>query len=291
MEYLDNKIVERYKSCLINLLDKFIAFCDKNSLNYFCAGGTTLGAVRHHGFIPWDDDIDLFMIREDYNKLLSLKRDLEEIGIGLEGIQSSDEFAVFLKIWDLNTTMWELEEIPFVYGVYIDIFPLDYTDDTVGQFVKKYKLRRKLCFFYQMSLIKFSFRTFIRRITQRDSKFVVKGIMSLFVPHCFSRIIRNRILKEDLKEQNESGMYLVSYYGDYWDKEYYKSEWFKNFKLVDFESLRVRIPVGYQEYLTQIYHDFMKLPPKEKQRSHHYHYYLNLDIGMNIDEIRRELKK
>lgn len=290
MDYLDKITVEFYKSKLIGLFKRFIEFCDEFSINYFCAGGTTIGAIRHHGFIPWDDDIDLFMMRVDYNKLLALKEELKKSGIGLEGIQCDGKFATFLKIWDMNTTIWELEEIPFVYGIYIDVFPLDYTDDSRDQFLQKYKKRRRLCLCYQLSLIRFSIPTFIRRLKQRDYKFVTKGLLSLFFPNWTSGIIRNKILEEDTKGQKVRGAYLASYYGDYWEREYYKLEWFKDYKIMDFESLKVKIPIGYHDYLTQNYHDYMKLPPKEKQVSHHYHYYLNLDKGMTIDEVRKELK-
>lgn len=291
MEYLDNKTVEKYKNILLKLFGKFIDFCEDHSIEYYCSGGTTIGAIRHRGFIPWDDDIDLFMMRKDYNRLLTLKKELRAKGIGMEGIQCSDKFAVFLKIWDLNTTLWELKELPFVYGVFIDIYPLDYTDDPLEQFVKKYKKRRSLCRYYQLSLIHFSISTFLSRLYQKDYKFVTKGLLSLFFPKWMTSRVRNRIIKEDIKEQKDTGAFLVSYYGYYWEREYYKAEWFKEYKLVDFESLKVKIPIGYHEYLTQNYHDYMKLPPVEKQVSHHYHYYLNLDKGMTIDEVRKELKE
>ena len=289
MEYLDNITVENYKACLLKLFGRFIEFCEEYSIGYYCAGGTTIGAIRHHGFIPWDDDIDLFMMREDYNRLLTLKEELQKRGIGLEGIQCSDNSAIFLKIWDTHTALWELKEVPFVYGVFIDIFPLDYTDDTREEFIKKYKSRRRLCLYYRLSRINFSISSFISRIRQKDYKFVTKGLLSLFVPGWMSGKIKNRILEEDAKEQHAAGAFLASYYGSYWDREYYKAEWFNDYKLVDFESLKVRIPIGYHEYLTQTYRDYMKLPPKDKQVSHHYHYYLNLEKGMTIDEIRKEL--
>ena len=291
MDYLDCRTAEAYRFILLDLFRRFIVFCDEFSVNYFCSGGTTIGAIRHHGFIPWDDDIDLFMKREDYNRLLMLKEELQGRGIGLEGIQCNGYFGTFLKIWDLNTTMWELEEIPFVYGIYIDIFPLDYTDDSLDKFLKKYKKRRRLCLCYQLSLMRFSISTFIRRVKQRDYKFIIKGLLSLFIPHSLSGRIRKQILVEDLKEQRNIGTYLASYYGDYWEREYYKAEWFNGYKVVDFESLKVRIPIGFHEYLTQNYHDYMKLPPKEKQVSHHYHYYLNMEKGMSLDEVREILKK
>lgn len=286
---LDKLSIEQYKRHLLRLFERFIAFCDEHSLNYFCAGGTMLGAVRHHGLIPWDDDIDLFMMRKDYEKLISLQPELSKRGIGLEGIQCNMDFAVFLKLWDMRTTLWEIEEIPYVYGVFIDIFPLDYSDDSLSQFLVKYKKRRLLSHFYQLSHMRFDLKSLKNRLIQKDFKFVVKDILSLFVPHFLSGYIRTLILREDERNQKERGCNIASYYGDYWEREYLKKEWFDNTILVDFDNLKVKIPVGFDEYLSQIYDDYMKLPPIEKRITHHYHFYLNLDKGMTIGEVMEEM--
>lgn len=290
MEILDNTTGELYKKRLLELFEKFIHFCDDYSLEYCCTGGTMLGAVRHHGFIPWDDDIDLFMLRKDYNRLISLQAELREIGIGLEGIQCNDKFAVFLKIWDTSTTLWEIEEIPYVYGIFIDIFPLDYSDDTQAQFNKKYKKRRNLYLLYQLSQMRFSCRSFVRRMRQKDYKFLGKEILSLLVPYLSRKLIRDVILKEDKKNQNDEGRFLASYYGDYWDREYLKSEWFEKNILMDFEHLKVKVPIGYDGYLSQIYHDYMKFPPKEKQISHHYHYFLDLNNRYELEQVKQLMR-
>lgn len=291
MEILNNSLNKQYKGHLLNLFERFILFCEEHSLTYYCTGGTMLGAVRHHGLIPWDDDIDLFMLRSDYEKLISLQSELNNENIGLEGIQCNDKYAVFLKIWDKNTTLWEIAEIPYVYGVYIDIFPLDYSDDAPEKFLKKYKKRRWLFLLYQLSIMRISLTSFKNRWKQKDYKFIAKELMSLIVPHFFKGYIRSLLLKEDKQNQKIEGHYLASYYGDYWEREYFKREWFEDFKIVDFENLKVKIPVGYDEYLSQIYHDYMRLPPKEKQISHHYHYFLDLNEHYNIDQVKQIIKK
>ena len=291
MEYLNNDTVVEYKSRLVKLFEKFIFFCEEYSLDYFCTGGTMLGAVRHHGFIPWDDDIDLFMMRRDYNKLIELRAELQNYGIGIEGMHIKDSNAVFIKIWDLNTTLWEIEEIPFVYGIYIDIFPLDFTNDTKEEFLKEYKRRRYLFNLIQLSQIKFSFHSILSRITQRDMKFFVKDVLAMFVPSFLKSLLKKKLIKMDNEGWNEEGDYLASYYGDYYEREYLKKEWFNGFVITDFENLRVRIPKGYDSYLSQIYHDYMKLPPKEKQISHHYHYFLDLNKHYNIEQVKLIIKK
>ena len=291
MEVLTAEAQRKYKEKLIGLFSRFITFCEDNSLNYYCAGGTALGAVRHHGFIPWDDDIDLCMLREDYNKLICLKEDLSKIGIGIEGLQIEGSKAVFLKVWDKSTTLWEIEEIPFAYGVFIDIFPLDYSDDSPEQFLKKYKKRRVLCRIYQLSQIRFSIKAFVARMRQRDMKFIVKDLLSILLPSFLQGCLRRIILKEDKKTWCPEGEKLASYYGGYFERELFKKEWFERVILVDFENIKVRISANYDDFLTQIYHDYMKLPPVEQQVSHHYHFYLNMDRGLSLDEIRKEMKK
>lgn len=282
---------ELYKQRILNLFKNFINFCEEKSLDYFCTGGTMLGAVRHQGLIPWDDDIDLFMMRSDYDKLISFQQELRSRGIGLEGIQCNDRFGVFLKIWDINTTLWEIEEIPFVYGVFIDIFPLDYSNDTISEFHKKYKKRRRLFLLYQCSQMRFSFKSLKRRLEQRDYKFLAKEVFSLFVPLFMKKMIRKAILKEDEKNKKSKGNFLASYYGDYWDRELFPKSWFEGYVMMDFEKLKVKIPVGYDGYLTQIYHDYLKLPPIEKRKTHHYHYYVDLNQHYNINQIKLKMQQ
>ena len=93
-----------------------------------------LGAVRHNDIIPWDDDIDVFMPRKDYEKLINLENDIDKDGFGIISAKNSSSYATFSKIYSKNTTLWEIESIPFVYGVYVDIFPLDETGISKSEF-------------------------------------------------------------------------------------------------------------------------------------------------------------
>lgn len=118
---------KRYKEILLKSLKYFDNFCNKHNLLYYAAYGTALGAIRHHGFIPWDDDIDVFMPRKDYEKLLSLKEEIKKDHYYVFDPSDQGYYKQFAKMVDMKTSLWELKEIPFMIGVFIDIFPLDFS--------------------------------------------------------------------------------------------------------------------------------------------------------------------
>jgi lipopolysaccharide cholinephosphotransferase len=249
-----------------------------------------LGAVRHHNIIPWDDDIDVFMPRKDYEELLTLAQKMEADGFRVISAKTTSSFATFAKIYNKDTTLWELESIPFVYGVYIDIFPLDETSLPKTEFLKNYRTFRNLFRKYQLSQMKFSFRRLFNDIKDKDKKMIVKGIASLFIPSFLSEYFRKKIIMFENRFSKEKGDHLVSYYGDYWGTEYFDKKWFNNYEDVPFSDFTVKIPAGYHEYLSNVYGDYMKFPPVEKRASQHYHYYLNMDKGMTLEEVLQVLK-
>lgn len=280
---------EQYKEHLYRILKYFISICDKHDLTYCCATGTMLGAVRHNDIIPWDDDIDVFMPRKDYEKLIGLEKDIDKDGFGIISAKNCSSYATFSKIYSKNTTLWEIESIPFVYGVYVDIFPLDETGMSKSEFLKKYRYFRNLFRKYQLSQMHFSLKRFINHLKDGDKKMAIKEIASLVVPSCFSGHFRKKILQFESGASNDRGNHLVSYYGDYWGREYFEKKWFDSYIDIPFSDFNVKIPSGYREYLSTVYGDYMKFPPVEKRVSHHYHYYLNMDKGMTLDEVRHEL--
>ena len=125
---MPNDISEiEFKQRLIKLFKEFIDVCNKNKLRYYAAYGTALGAVRHRGIIPWDDDIDVWMPREDYERFLSLRNQLTATPYEILDIQNKGYYLYFAKFCNKNTTLIEREGKPII-GLYIDIFPLDNYD-------------------------------------------------------------------------------------------------------------------------------------------------------------------
>ena len=279
--------LKQYKDKLLTILTKFIEICEEHNLSYFCACGTVIGAIRHKGYIPWDDDIDVYMPQEDYYKFL-------QIGCNYEGyetisIHDSKHLATFAKFYDSNTTLWELKQIPFVYGVYIDVFPLYTTSGDKDAFFKSYTKLRKLQRKYQMAQFKPSFSDIISSVRNKNKKMIIKNIVSLFVPSFMSGLYRKEIIvfEKIVTEMENDGQYYASYYGDYWRKELFEKKWFEEYVEVPFENISVRVCKGYEEYLGHLYGDYMKLPPVDKQITHHYHYYMDLKKSYSLENLRK----
>lgn len=287
MEIVDEKIIQDYKNHLLKLFKAFIDVCEQYGLTYYCADGTLLGAVRHKGFIPWDDDIDLYMPRDDYNKLIALSGEIEKTGYAVLSLKNSEYALPFAKFWDTNTTLWEIQEFPFVYGAYLDIFPLDTTTVSEEVFLQRYRRWKRLGRAFQLTNMKVTRDALASRFAEKDWKYIFKDLSALFTPSCLRKRIRKKLLKIEASWYEREGDHLASFCGDYGTKEYLQRSWFDSYLKTDFEGLQVNIPVGYKEYLTRVYGDYMQLPPKEKQVTHHYHYFMDLDKHLTLEEVLR----
>ncbi len=278
---------ETEKGFRIKLIETFKAFdefCKNHNLRYFVAYGTLIGAVRHHGLIPWDDDIDVLMLPDDYNKFCSYKG---KVGGHYDIVDSRDEnywLLTLAKFVDMNTTLWEMEEYPCVTGVYIDVFPLyennyDQAVKLKAQYEKFSILLRRTMMHY--SLNKIWSLLYSRRFLTLGK--VLKDITRNFFTHSYYRKKYDHYLN---MAQNARGDYYVCYEGDYKEREIYPKEWFDKTMKIPFEDMMIEIPVEYDKMLTKIYGDYMQLPPEEKRVSHHPHYFLDLDRRWSIDEIK-----
>lgn len=280
----------KYRKILFDTFEAFIKTCETYNLRYFCAGGTVLGAVRHQNIIPWDDDIDVFMPREDYMKIIGLDSEIKKTGFSVISAYNSNQFATFAKFYNTNTTLWELKEIPFVYGVYIDIFPLDESDDSLDVFLKKYKKLRNAQRYYQLSQMRFSINDVREYWIHGDKKYFYKGLLATFLPRFMTGYFRRKILSCEKLFMGQTGKKMVCPYGEYFKKEYQEKKWYDDYAIAHLGELKVRIPIGFEDFLRYVYGDYMKLPPVEKRVSHHYHYYVDLEKGMTLEDVRFVLR-
>ena len=130
----------RLQEKLLEMFTWLVDFMSKNNLRYYMIGGTMLGAVRHQGFIPWDDDIDIAMPRSDYEKLIALLKDpVDHYLIETPRSLEKDYVYGYAKLYDMNTTMTEKKRKNITRGIYIDIFPLDGIGNTLDESYKNYK--------------------------------------------------------------------------------------------------------------------------------------------------------
>ena len=248
---------------LKEMLKETIVFLKKENINYFVWAGTFLGAVRHKGFIPWDDDIDLALTRPEYNKLIEylknnnnkISKDLEAIGFELE----NSDFP-FIKIVNKNIVIDESKE--FDEYLWIDIFPLDATPKNNASFYKKVAFLNKLFF--------------LRKMEKKGIKLVATSKLKRLIKTIFIKIMK-------IWPYNSYVKFYISYctkykYADYeyvhnnvWSSSpaiWHKSELVN--KEFQFEDLKVNGLRDYDAILTRGYGDYMQIPKEEDRVTHNF---------------------
>lgn len=278
---------DKYKVKIIETFKSFDGFCRDHDIKYFAAYGTLIGAIRHHGLIPWDDDVDVWMLPEDYEKFCSFKG---RVGGHYDIMDSRDDnYWLFslAKYIDTNTTLWESEHYPCVTGVYIDIFPL-YVGENIMELYKIKDLYDKQSLLLTRSMMYHSLREFGSLLKHGNWNGIKDYLVDIFIlPHKQDGIKENcdRCINT-LKEQK--GDYVVSIEGPYHQKEVFKRSLFEFESEVLFEGFPISVPLKYDEVLRQLYGDYTVLPPKEKQISHHAHFFLDLDQHWTLEEIKKK---
>ena len=282
--------IEDFKKKVLGVLKYCIAFFEKHQINWFLACGSAIGAVRHKGFIPWDDDIDIYMPRSDYNKLYDLNDELVKDGYCFLSIDTPGYPLAFGKISDCNTTLWSERKFPINFGVYIDIFPLDLTSKGMMSFGISWMKYRKLLYKLRIKQSKITFGGFLDDI--KNKRFDSIQTLAAKISLCFIRTneliadiheIENKWNNEDgdrYVSVTEAGMYM------------FPRIWFEEFIPQSFEDITVRISEYYDDYLTYIYGDYMTPPPPEKRLpgGPHGKFYVNLNERIPINKVKKTIK-
>lgn len=258
--------IEVIQSKLLEMAKNFHQFCVENELTYFMIGGTQLGAVRHKGFIPWDDDMDFGMPREDYEKLLAI-RDKQTKYEFKEYRHNPDFKYAFIKMYDPNTTMIEKcgDASELVGGLFIDIFPLDGAGNDLKKAEKKYR---------RVYLAK---RVLNGNLAQRYEHNKLKNFLVKFVKNIKTSKIFDFGYNTYKKFTYKDSSVVGNLFGVKHQKELMAKEIFGNPVLYDFEDTQFYGVADYDAYLTRIYGDYMVLPPENKREKHAIEY-LNFDL-------------
>ncbi len=272
----------KYKRLLLQTYKAFSEFCNENGIHYFAAGGTMIGAVRHQGFIPWDDDIDVYMKRSNYDKFIALRNQLIDTEYEIIDPSNDGYYCAMAKFSHRNSTIWEFQSIPFVYGAYIDVFVLDYEDGTWEDVTKKrLEYAKKVDFFFVCSN-KHSLRGIINHISRGEIKKASWFIIQKCVLSHFRSVLKKNILQ---LSNHARGRWLIAYTGTSGKKDIFRAEWFDENIRYPFEDAFIEVPSGYDSFLKAMFGDYMTLPSVEEQRSHHALFYYNLERRITDDEI------
>lgn len=252
-----------------NILDvykEFIKVCEKYNLRYYASSGSLLGTIRHKGFIPWDDDIDISMPIEDYNKLFfsDIVFDNPNIKVRVSR-NTSYSTLMFNKIENANTTMIEKYELnhPSDYkGIYIDIFPL-YGVESKEKAYEKLSLLEKIFRLNENLRCDFKECDGIKR----------KIIWIIQIP---LRIISKKNFWYDIWNKTVSDCYdFDSKYTVFFEfcklprnKVVFERKWFDGYVDMPFEDTYMRVPIGYDDLLKVDYGNYLELPPVDHRRNH-----------------------
>ena len=269
------------QKALLEIFKAFVAVCEKHHLRYYLIGGTCLGAVRHKGFIPWDDDIDVGLPREDYEKFIQLQDEFKDTPFFIQTWKSDPKYIYgYAKLRNSNTTYIEnfYKHFQFNQGLWIDIFPIDGFSKVVKP-AKKFKNKVLstwaavyLCYPFA-SRRKFSKRTFFLDLL--INLFFAWPLWFLNIGHYQNKIVDKRVKKIPFEDAALVGLF----FGTNPKKEAMPREIFDGYSIGEFEGMKVRIAKDYDKYLSLLYGDYMKLPPEDKQVGHHYHKGFSLTQG------------
>ena len=255
------------KEIQLDMLKRFDLYCRDNKITYYLAFGTLIGAIRHKGYIPWDDDIDIMIPRKDYNKLIKLyNKDRTNSNLKIiSHITDKGYYLPFAKLINTSTIVKENVEVNYELGVYLDLFPIDYMTNSLE------KARQILKKSYQYCM-KLQFKT----ITWSKKRNIVKNIV-LMIGKMFLSVqsidsILNRFDKycqQNIAYDNSKYIGILPGLESSSDNNIYIKEWFNETVEVEFEGGHCPAPSGYNDLLRSIYGDYMQLPPKDKQVTHH----------------------
>lgn len=254
--------LEELKLIQLNTLSVIDKFCREKNINYSMGCGTMLGAARHKGYIPWDDDIDIYLLREDYDKLMAQFPEKCE-NIKIASLQRDRKWnRAYGKAYDYRT---EIQDAGNKYhiGIGIDVFPIDRVPENEKEWIIYDKRRRFYQKIYEWKI------SMIFRKGRAKWKYLFLPFTKLFLLPFSSRAIAKFLQRYSMKYQNTDTKYVFECCQGIFQKRRFKRITLENTIDMQFEDRLFRGMKDYDEYLSNAYGDWRKLPPKEKQIPHH----------------------
>lgn len=251
---------DKCKQIILQILINFDAFCKEHKLTYYLSWGTLIGAVRHRGFIPWDDDIDVSMPRSDYNKLIELSKNWNLPYEFISYETNPDYPHYFGKVCDKSTTLknYYMNEIGDL-GLFVDVFPIDFITLKSGE---QCKLEKKMEYEIRMQEM-----SGMKRFWPSKSK----------VKSAAKYLLFKYSVKKGVKYWQNKHSQLIFNYADSPQSANFclssframPKEWFGDGVDLEFEGHMFKAPAQYDNYLKNVYGNYMELPPQEQRVSVH----------------------
>lgn len=272
-EVPDDWGIKDLQNCLLNIMKYIHDFCEENSIEYFIMGGTALGAIRHGGFIPWDDDIDIFMTPDNYKKfrkLFTQKGNKEKYYLQDMGLSNGNVVQGKLRLNNSEFVEDVVKDLKIHQGVFIDIMiMLDHPNNCWS---------RKWQIFWESYI---ELKSLANRNYNRKSGLTNTLIKSLRIFP--KRFLIDYALKQVYKYSSEEcDNYFHYYIGQKISKSVYPKTQFASSELIDFETIKLRVPVGVKEYLSLLFGDYMKIPDLNYIRYHQHASKWGLNTENNI---------
>ena len=246
--------VEEMRKIQLRMLDSLSEFCKKHNLRYSLGGGSLLGAVRHKGYIPWDDDIDVMMPRPDYDYFVTHFNDEYGNESRCCAFENDESWKFpFAKICDCGTVLYE-ENVNQEMGVNIDLFPIDGIPKNKKRYIKRF------VFIYHFLV------AYLWNEKSSAVKIILHRLVRKFFPlRKIQKCLRNFLLKNSFAKSPYAGAVV----GLYHEKEIYEQKLFCLYADFEFENHLYKGVEDFDTYLRQHYGNYMELPPVEMQVRHH----------------------
>ncbi|SHI53489.1 LicD family protein [Lutispora thermophila] len=257
---MEDSILRQLQIKELEILLEIDKICKKNNLTYYLIGGSALGAIRHNGFIPWDDDIDIGLPRKDYEAFLNICKTELDSNYFLQTWKTDKNYInEYAKVRLNNTAFVEegVEERDMHHGIFVDVYPIDGTyKNKIMRYMHKL-LYNILC---RISGCK------INTYSTNKLKGFIKKIVSFIFPFKFIHITIDWVISRVPVSEAQLIGNILGRAG--YDKELMPKEYFGIPIEHEFEGYMLPIPNNWDKYLTRLYGDYMQIPPLEKRESH-----------------------